>query len=79
MKKVLVCLLLLLYIEIRSQELQEVISTSPETVAIEKFINTPVNYNNIFTQQHSDLLYTIKTRSGLEVPIYKVNKTTNLP
>ena len=70
MKKLIPCIFLLFATvgTVRSQELQRIIPESPEANAFSKYDKIPVNY-------HSGLptveipLYTISTRSGLQLPI----------
>jgi len=70
MKKGLLCILLVIsYHFTGAQELREMISASPETAALAKFVNTPVNYSNGLPSIQIPF-YTITTRSGLTIPIY---------
>lgn len=68
-KSILSIVMMLLCVLVYAQELPNIIQPSPETAALLKFINTPVNYSNGLPSIQIPF-YTIKTKSGLNIPIY---------
>ncbi|WP_405207448.1 RHS repeat domain-containing protein [Aquimarina sp. LLG6339-5] len=68
-KNIIIIIVALIALQSVAQELPVIIQPSPETAALLKFVNTPVNYSNGLPSIQIPF-YTIKTRSGLNVPIY---------